>query len=337
MPAGGAQVPQLSGLRALREQPALVDDAAVAHLLGPDVLPADDARWARAWLVCSQAALMGNPRHGLEPTSGLTFDPRAVSAPKGIGTTSRRDEVLGVLLSVGVLRSALPPHEEGVVRLRVQPTGSAASRQGVELPEQVAWSDTICKQHPAAVALDWLGLTSACGREPAALLVVRTLAEFLLPLDTWAMVPRRDLVDRTGYQQKQVRMALRRLVGVGLLEAEGESGRVARYRFTPIALGQRWQREAPSDSPPTVPPASSGAGSPGTLEASPSPRSWPVGASRGVDSGQGRAPATPSSGLELIVGGVTVRVASGATLDVDAGAQARVEVAADGRVRLTIA
>lgn len=215
------------------------------------------------------------------------------------------------------------------MRLRVEPTGSAASEKNAAIPDRVTWSDTVCKQHQAAVALDWPRLVSGCGLEPASLLVVRTLAEYLLPLDAWAMVPRRDLVERTGYQQKQVRVALRRLAAAGLLEAEGESGRVARYRFTPAALGRRWDDEMPGGGPPPI-----------TDPSFPTTPAVVSEAARASVAGASTPPThvytAASDGLDVFVGGVTVRVAPGATLDVGMGAQARVEVGPDGRLRLTL-
>lgn len=328
VPAEVAQPTVPVGLRALREQPVFVDDQAVGRLLGAAALGADDARWARAWLVCSHAALVGSPRYGIEPASGLSFDPHAVPAPKGIGSAARRDAVLCTLISAGVLRPAVGSPESGVLRLRVEPRGATAGEHATTLPERVAWSDAVCTRHPAAVALDWPGLVSACGREPAPLLMARTLAEFLLPLDAWAVVPRRDLVERTGYQQKQVRVALRRLAAAGLVEAEGESGRVARYRFTAAALGRRWGHDVPREAlaaaaipaPPVAAVISEAARAPvAGIDLPPVPVHHATGA-----------------GLDVVVGGVTVRVASGATLDVGAGAQARVEVGPDGRLRLTL-
>jgi len=53
-------------LRALRREPALVDDRAAADRLAPTGLTPEAVRWARAWLVCWQAALAADPRAGLD-------------------------------------------------------------------------------------------------------------------------------------------------------------------------------------------------------------------------------------------------------------------------------
>lgn len=98
-----------------------------------------------------------------------------------------------------------------------------------------------------ALALDWPAALASCDREPATLLVVRALAEHLVPPDALAAVPRRDLVARTGYQQKQVRVALRRLAAAAAIETEGDVGETARYRFTRRALGRAWtNRDRPA-------------------------------------------------------------------------------------------
>ena len=332
-PAGDA-----NGLRALREQPALADDQAVARRLSASALSPDDSRWARAWLVCSQATLMADPRYGIDPTADLVFDPRQVPAPKGMADVARRVAVLDTLLTAGVLRP-VPEVDAGVVaRLGHAPHGhpprgrphlSAVPAAPVPLSGRVSWTPAVCMVHSAAVTLDWPHVVSACGREPAALLVARTLAEFLLPLDAWSMVPRRDLVERTGYQQKQVRVALRRLAVAGLLEAEGESGRVARYRFAAPALRQRWSADPTATAPSRPAVSAAAAAGPGAVGHTSPP---------GAPAPDATRPAANAAegGIEMLVGGVTVRVASGASLDIAAGARARVEVGPDGRLRLSV-
>lgn len=358
-PAAGAAVTSrrsadgAAPLRALRASPSLPDDAVVAHRLRGGALSAEDARWARAWLVCSQAHLMADPRYGDTPTPELPFEAMAVPAPKGVSDGTRRQGVLDALLGAGVLRPALGPGsaaERGTTMpFARRPRGLAAvgtvpAPPASPAPGWVTWAPEVCVAHAVAVALDWPHLVAACAREPAALLVARTLAEFLVPLNAWAMVPRRDLVDRTGYQQKQVRVALRRLAASKLVEIDGESGRVGRYRFTSEALGPRWDTVP---IPQTLPLATqaTAAADPGPERARPSAADE-IARAHGVDGPMSRrvaatdeARATSShadGGLDVVVGGVTVRIAPGAALDIESGLRARIAAGPDGRPQLTI-
>lgn len=320
--ANGATVGRASApvtpLRALRHQPALVDDRAAARLLAAgtsDALSPESVRWARAWLVCSQAVVAAEPGLGAEESSSLAFDPGQVAAPKGLGDAARQSAVLAALLAAGVLRAT---------------AGAEAGR--------VSWAADICAVHSAAVTIDWPGVVSACGREPAALLVVRTLAEYVVPAHSWTVVPRRDLVERTSYMQKQVRVALRRLEAAGIIDAEGETGRTARYRFTEQALAPRW--EQPSVVGPSLVASDALAGSPETrvhpAGSAPVMRpSHPTPAVR--ESARAQGAGSPSEqGVEVVIGGVTVRMAPGTSLDVGAGARAEVVVGPDGRMSLTV-
>jgi hypothetical protein len=112
----------------------------------------------------------------------------------------------------------------------------------------------------------------------------------------------RELAARTGYGEKQVRVALRRLVEARALVATEAPGQPARYRLGDAALG----RGAPLPSP--VSAAVAAPAGPGTVAPAPT---------------AGSAPA-----LRLTLGGVTVSLAAGLT--------AHVAYDADGVPHLTV-
>lgn len=280
-------------LRALRREPLIVDDLVVAERIRGALEP-ELARWARAWLVCWHSALVADDRFGRdEPWSiGLPLD--AITSPRGAGGPERRNAVCDALVARGVLSVEGERGRRAVWRIAREAFGEQA----------------------AAIALDWSAIVAGSGAEPASLLVARALADVVVPLDAATAVPRRDLVERTGYQQKQVRVAVRRLAAAGLIDAEGEAGTTARYRFTARAMGREWRELAPRE------PAIVAAPTP----ASPEPSS----------------PATPAprpaaDGLQLVVGGATLTIASGAAFEIGAGLAARLELGPDGRPRLVIA
>ena len=189
----------------------------------------------------------------------------------------------------------------------------------------MCWAGEVCALHSAALTLDWPAIVALCGREPASLLVARTLAEYVVPAHDWTVVPRRDLVERTGYMQKQVRVALRRLEAAGLVESEGATGRTARYRFAARALASRWNESVdPPHAPGPALVAPSFPAAHGTVV-----RPTPTVATTQTERGE-------AQGVELEIGGVTVRMAPGTSLDVGAGARAQVAVGADGRLSLKI-
>lgn len=305
-------------LRALRHDPLFVDDQAVAARLlvpasrprtasevpaGTARLTAELARWARAWLVCWHAALVRDQRYGLDEPWTIALSLDDVAPPRGIADPGRLGAVLDALHALGVLVA--------------EPAGSDQAGARVRAARDVF------AEHPAAVAVDWPTVVAACQREPAALLVVRTLAELIVPLDTFAAVPRRDLVERTGYQQKQVRVALRRLAAAGLLEAESDVGTTGRYRFAPRALGRAW---------PAVPATAPHAATPPPL---PSPvAAVVVAVPRSRDAAAVPGPA--GGGMQVVVGGVTVAVAAGTAFAIDPGFSARLEVGEDGGPRLVV-
>jgi DNA-binding transcriptional ArsR family regulator len=281
-------------LRAVRREPLLLDDGMMAARLD-GALPAETARWTRAWLVCWFAALVADERFGRVDPWDLTVPLDAVALPKGAGDGARQRTVLQALADAGVASV----HEEthGRRSLRV-----------------VRFAEDVFTEHPAALGVDWSTVVARCGAEPAALLVMRTLVELIVPLDGTAAVPRRDLVSRTGYQQKQVRVALRRLVAADLIVADGDVGTTARYRLTPRALGRLWPSDHTPEpvverpvvervaTPVTVPPPVSAAG----------------------------------DGVRVMIGGATVTVAAGASFEIGAGVAARLELGPDGRPRLVV-
>lgn len=313
--AAGAPRP---ALRALRREPLIVDDRGLdRHLAagarGEGAAPGADpaggahhptltpelARWARAWLVCWHAALVADPRYGRDDPWTIDLALDAVPVPGGVGDPARREAVHAALLGSGVIELDGPA---------AAPTARLARALFVE--------------HRAALALDWPAVVAGCDLEPAALLVVRALAEQVVPPDAPAAVPRRDLVARTGYQQKQVRVALRRLAAAGLIAAEGEAGETARYHFTPRALGRGWAAE-----PATVTPTRS-------APVPPAPAS-PIAPTAGSP-----APVAPAAadggGVRVMVGGVALTVAAGAAFTVAAGLAAVLELGADGRPQLRV-
>ncbi|AHG93042.1 hypothetical protein J421_5507 (plasmid) [Gemmatirosa kalamazoonensis] len=284
-------------LRAIRREPLLLDDRLVAARLdGP--LPAETARWARAWLVCWFAALAADERYGRDEPWEIAVPLDAVALPKGAGDAARQRLVLQALVDAGVASV----HEETRGRRSVRVARLAAE---------------VFAEHPAALGVAWETVVARCGAEPAALLVMRTLAELIVPLDGIAAVPRRDLVSRTGYQQKQVRIALRRLVAADLLTADGDVGTTARYRLTPRALGRQWVGE-------TLP------------EPAPEPVRVPTDARHASDITTPPAARSTDDGVQVVIGGATLTVAPGASFEIGAGVAARLEVGPDGRPRLVV-
>lgn len=299
-------------LRAIRREPLLVDDRLLVTRLtvaAPGQLGAvmvsrhagksadrrlspDLVRWARAWLVCWHAALVADPRYGRdEPwTIALPFD--TVTWPHGLSDQKRRAGVLAALDRAGVLSY----------------DGDAAQATSARLDKECFI------EHRAALALDWPAAVAACDREPATLLVLRALAEHVVPPDALAAVPRRDLVARTGYQQKQVRVALRRLAAASIIDTEGDVGETARYRFTARAIGREW-------------------GVAGQFPETPAPAGARTASVAAVNT---PAPMLDPGGIRVVVGGVTVTLQAGADFSVGKGFSAAIELGGDGQPELRI-
>jgi DNA-binding transcriptional ArsR family regulator len=294
-------------LRAIRHEPLLLDDRLVAERLD-GVLPAETARWARAWLVCWFATLSADDRFGRVDPWELPVRLESVPTPKGGGDSTRQRAVLAGLV------------DAGVASVREEARGR---RGGTEWIAQLARD--VFTEHQAGLAIDWATAVARCGGEPAALLVLRALAELIVPLDGAAAVPRRDLMARTGYQQKQVRVAVRRLIAADLVAADGDVGTTARYRLTARALGRAWPDAWPETEAPPVPP--------------PGPTARPAAEPPQAAASSAAPNATPAAsgdGVRLLIGGASVTIAPGASFEIGAGVQARLEIGPDGAPRLVV-
>lgn len=283
-------------LRAIRSEPLLLDDRFVADRLA-GALPDDVSRWARAWLVCWFATLVADERYGRLDPWDIDVPLDAVVTPKGAGDAARLRLVIDALAASGVATV-----EETSRGRRVERIGRVSA--------------DVFASHHAALALDWGTAVARCGGEPAAILVLRALAELVVPLDAVAAVPRRDLMARTGYQQKQVRVALRRLLAADLVAAEGEVGTTARYRFTPRALGRAWPEQPPAAGPAPV-----------LVSAPPS---------NPVQAPMPAATSATGDGVRLVIGGATLTIAAGASFEIGEGIAARLELGPDGKPRLVV-
>lgn len=282
-------------LRAIRREPALIDDRLAADRLAERAeLSAEGARWARAWLVCWQAALVADDRYGLDEPWEIPLALRRIAVPRGGGDAARREQVLAAMAAAGLV------------------TVSPGSGTGRSAARTVRVGRGAFVDHPAAMGVDWPGVVALCA-EPAPLLVLRALAELAMPGDTlgeaFTSVPRRELTAATGYQQKQVRLAIRRLAALGLLDVEGDTGTTARYRLAPRAVGQPW-RAAPAPAPSRPAPAPAA----------------PPSSAREED----------GDGLEVTLGGVAITVAPGGGFEIGPGMVGRVERGPDGRPRLVV-
>lgn len=314
-------------LRALRREPLLVEDTLAAARLaqsasrpglgtGPAADAADRLRWSRAWLVCAQAALVADERYGREDPWSVDLALANITSPRGGGDHHRQRQLLGELQAAGVLRvDGGAPFESPSVRISL--------------------ARDMFTEHRAAVAIDWPLLVERSGAEPAQLLVARALADLVAPLDAFTAVPRRDLVARTGYQLKQVRTALRRLISSGLVEAEGDAGITARYRFSALALGRGWDQPTVDSTSvghwgvaSTVAPVPMGDGA--------APRVRDATQRPSVARTTSAAPVRAMDGVEVAIGGATITIASGGSFQVGAGLTARAELEENGRVRLVI-
>jgi len=305
-------------LRALRQQPLMVDvRAAHARLRtedsGAESVLADGSpripdveRWASAWLVCAQAALSMDPRYLRDDPWTIPLRLSAMYLPRRGDDRDRLAQAIEGLAAAGI----------------VSVTGDEGSGRTVFVDRH------FFMPHPAGIALDWKESLAVCGNEPATLLVLHALAEVIVPLDAWTAVPRRDLMDATGYQQKQVRVALRRLERAGLLDAEGDPGVTARYRFSGRALGRHWEMSDSASTPSAVA---------ATVKAELPVRVEVRGPSLDTaTSTSAEGAAAGSAGLRVTVGGVTITLAPGAQFAIGAGVEARLEMGADGKPVLLV-
>lgn len=291
----------------------LVSDRAVAQRLGgagDDAIGGADLRdlrrWARAWLVCIHAHLVADGRYGLTDPWAIPLELGTVQAPGGGQVRGRRSAAFRLLCESGVLRAA----------------GGAGV--GLDVSEDVEFTvaEALFVEHQAALGLDWRAIISATRAEPAQLLVARAVADFIVPLDAFTAIPRRDLIERSGYQVKQTRVALRRLCAAGVLDALGEVGMTGRYRFAARALGRPWAAAgttlgsgaAPREGPHAYGPERSASTAAAVQSGDPS---RPV-------------PAADATGLRLEVGGVSLSLAPDTTFRIGPGMDVRLEVGSDG-------
>jgi hypothetical protein len=194
-----------------------VDDLGAAPVLAAAAGTGEDAaslvRWTRAWLVLWQGALHAAGVIGAEAPWTVPVALAAVPTLKGDPDGRRREAAVALLERAGLLAC----RDDGA-------SGTLAA------PLFVA--------HRAGLEVDWGWACGAAAREPAALLVLRALSELVAPLDAAAPVSLRELAARTGYGEKQVRVALRRLVEAHALVATEAPGQPARYRLSDAALGR---------------------------------------------------------------------------------------------------
>ena len=277
---GGAPIAPASPLRALRLDPVLVDDLALDARLAAGVSSApgldadpESVRWARAWRVVWQGVLHAAGVIGTVPPSSVSTPLADVPGLKGDPAGTRRAGALDLLERLALLHRT---------------DGGAAARL----------DDALFTRHRAGLEVDWAAAARACRHEPAPLLTLRALVEVVVPPDTPTPVSLRELAGRTGYAEKQVRVALRRLAEAGVISAVESAGQATRYRLTPAALGRPALTPAPSIPSPIAQsiPSSIPSTTPGTTP--------PVAA-------LGQTPA-----LRLTLNGVTLGIAPGLAADV---------------------
>jgi hypothetical protein len=214
--------PLATSLRAVRRAPVLVDDIGLAGRLttvAASLLPiaglavdAEElARWTRAWLVTWQGVLHERGVIGDAAPESVAIALADVPSLKGDPAGQRRAAATLLLERAGVVR--LSPDRR-----------TATPTEAMFVP------------HRAGLELDWAAIGRAVRFEPAALLVVRALAELVVPPEEPSRVTLRELALRTGYAAKQVRVALRRLVGAGVLAESEAAGMPTQYRFQPGAI-----------------------------------------------------------------------------------------------------
>jgi hypothetical protein len=278
---GGVPATPPAGLRALRLDPVLVDDLALDARLAAAGSSADAAadpetvRWARAWLVVWQGVLHAAGVIGTIPPSAATTRLADVPGLKGDPAGVRRSQAIALLERLALLTPV---------------DGGAAARL----------DDALFTPHRAGLEVDWGAAARACRHEPAPLLVLRALVEVVVPPDAPTPVSLRELAGRTGYAEKQVRVALRRLADAGVVAATETAGQATRYRLTSATLGRPVAAAAPA--PPVAPPLSM-VGPPASA-----PAPTPAAAAS--------ASPAPAPAVRLTLNGVTLGIAAGLAADV---------------------
>jgi hypothetical protein len=268
-------------LRAVRVTPVLVDDLAPTRAVGHPAPPEPEAlRWTRAWMVAWQAAL--HARGVIGATDAATVALPRADWPTLRGDPDRRRQAQAVHALVA----------SGLAHL----DANGALRLG----------DRAFVAHRAGLELDWPAALRACRAEPASLLTLRAVVDGLAALDDPGPITLRELAGRTGYGEKQVRIALHRLVEAGVLATREAPGQPTRYRVTDPLLGRRTARPSP--------PAAQLVTRPGP-DSAPPPAAPPAAAHPATT-------ARPAPAFRLTLNGATVALAAGLT--------AHVELDADG-------
>ena len=274
-------------LRALRLDPVLLDhlalDARLAELPSGDTAVAVDpeiVRWTRAWLVVWQGVLHAAGVIGAVPPAAVATRLADVPGLKGDPVGARRAQAIALLERLALLHRVDGPAEDG---------------HGVDGAARL--DAALFTRHRAGLEVDWGAATRACRHEPAALLVLRALVEVVVPPDAPSPVSLRELADRTGYAEKQVRVALRRLADAGVVAATETAGQATRYRLTPAALG----RPEPALVSPMAPAATPLRAEPAAASPAPAPPALTP---------------SPAPALRLTLNGVTLGIAAGLAADV---------------------
>lgn len=308
---GGAPA---GALRAVRLNPVLVDDRALVRELGrlhpvvgsgSDVDASDPeiVRWTRAWLVAWQGALCARSAIGRVDAWSVSIPRDEWPTLKGDPDHRRRDAAVALLVHAGLASAARPEHTR---RGESQLAPDASVAIGLEA---ITLTERAFIEHRAGLELDWSAAYRACRAEPAALLTLRAVVDCVQVLDDPTPITLRELAARTDYGEKQVRVALRRLVEAEILATRNAPGQPTRYRVTDRMLGR-------------VNDSSVGSTRPMALDTSPPA----VRRTPDAPSAAPRQSGAPAFRLTL----------NGATLTLPAGLTADVEVDADGVPHLRI-
>ncbi len=293
-------------LRAVRVSPVLVDDLAVVRALvggraaggradgdtPADTPPPDAAvlRWTRAWLVAWQAALAARGVIG-------TADAWTVALPRSDWPTLRGDPD----------RRRQAAAVELLARTRLAEWDAAGALRLVE---------RAFVSHRAGLEVDWPAAYRACRAEPASLLTLRAVVDCLPALDDPGPITLRELAARTDYGEKQVRIALHRLVEARVLATREAAGQPTQYRLTDLYLGRG---TPPPVGPALVPRRSPDppAGAPDRAAMAPAPAPAAVGTPDARSAESPVAPSRATPAFRLSLNGATVALAAGLTASVE--------------------
>lgn len=295
-------------LRALRLTPVLVDDHALVRELGRsdpvrgagsdlDAPEAELVRWTRAWLVAWQAELYARSVIGRVHAWDVSIPRDEWPRLKGDPDHRRRDAAVALLVRTG-LAGAAPPDHTRHARAQLAPDASARVA-----PDTLVLTERAFVEHRAGLEIDWSAAYRACRAEPATLLTLRAVVDCLPVLDDPGPVTLRELALRTDYGEKQLRLALRRLVEANVLATHDAPGQPTRYRVTDRLLGRT--NEPPAGRP-----------SPVVLDNSP-PAIRRAPDTRAAAPPQPGAPASGAPAFRLTLNGATLTLPPGLTADVE--------------------